>query len=50
MPSILDFCETILPFLKIASVDLDWFVDLFFPRDIIRLSSVLDEKSVLIAD
>ena len=29
---------------KKIRVGLDWFVDLFFPRDITRLSSVFEEK------
>ncbi len=31
---------------KKIRVGLDWFIDLFFPRDITRLSSVFDEKRV----
>jgi NADH dehydrogenase len=31
---------------KKIRVGLDWFVDLFFPRDITRLSSVFDEKRI----
>ena len=32
---------------KKIRVGLDWFVDLFFPRDITRLSSVFNEKSTV---
>ena len=31
---------------KKIRVGLDWFIDLFFPRDITRLSNVFDEKKV----
>ena len=31
---------------KKIRVGLDWFVDLFFPRDITRLSNVLDKKKI----
>ena len=31
---------------KKIRVGIDWFIDLFFPRDITRLSNVYDEKSI----
>ena len=33
---------------KKIRVGIDWFIDLFFPRDITRLTNVYDEKKVLI--
>jgi len=33
---------------KKIRVGLDWFVDLFFPRDITRLSSVFNEKKIIV--
>jgi NADH dehydrogenase len=33
---------------KKIRVGIDWFIDLFFPRDITRLSNVYDEKRISI--
>lgn len=39
------YLSTLPTFEKRIRVGLDWFVDLFFPRDITRLSSIFDEKT-----
>jgi len=45
------YCLSTLPTNeKRIRVGLDWFVDLFFPRDITRLSSVFDRKQIQNAD
>jgi len=44
------YLSTLPTFEKRVRVGLDWFIDLFFPRDITRLSSVFDKKIISIID
>lgn len=41
------YLSTLPTFEKQVRVGLDWFIDLFFPRDITRLSSVFDRKNTM---
>jgi NADH dehydrogenase len=42
------YLSTLPTFEKRVRVGLDWFIDLFFPRDITRLSNMFDKKKVSI--